>query len=88
MKINPVLNATLENGKHEMDMVHDAMKIKFLSRVDAHGLTIARSTTDLTTAEAEEYYENIRRWAASDLNIVLPTPNEVPYTETNESLRA
>ena len=39
-----------------------------------------KSTTELSTQEFEDYLTRIKRWAAIELNIYIPEPNEV----TNE----
>ena len=56
--------------------IHGAMKTMFLSYEDK-GVVYQRSTEDLTTAEAEDYYESIRVWAMDVLQVYLPLPNEV-----------
>lgn len=38
-----------------------------------------KRTSDMTTVEAEEYYENIRRWAADEFSQYIPLPNEANY---------
>lgn len=38
-----------------------------------------KHTSELSTAESEILYEEIRRWALKDLNIILPMPDEI-YT--------
>jgi hypothetical protein len=63
---------------HTKDEIHEAMKVKFLSFED-NGIKYVRSTTDLDTKETEHYYEEIRRWAASDLNLFIPDPNQVDF---------
>lgn len=35
-----------------------------------------KHTADLTTVEAEELYERIRRWAAQEFNVVIPDPDQ------------
>ena len=35
-----------------------------------------RSTTKLNTQEFEEYLETVKRWAATDLQLYIPDPNE------------
>lgn len=42
---------------------------------------IVRSTASLSTAGFEKYCEDIRRWAAVELSIYLPLPNEVMIEE-------
>lgn len=63
---------------HSPDEMHEALKAMFLS-YEENGITFVKSTTDLTTVEAEEYYETIRRWAAETLQVYVPTPSEVDY---------
>lgn len=70
-----------DNPEH-LEMVHGFLKDKFLH----NGIEIANaqgeveqlppSTTRLSTIEQEEYHEDIRRWAAEFLNVVIPLPNE------------
>ena len=38
---------------------------------------VARSTTDLNTAEMEDYEAKIRMWASEFRNLVIPLPNEI-----------
>lgn len=70
-----------DNPEH-LEMVHGFLKDKFLH----NGIEIANaqgeleqlppSTTRLSTIEQEEYHEDIRRWSAEFLNVVIPLPNE------------
>lgn len=64
---------------------HEAMKTMFLKHIeyrDLGGIQVRferiRSTAEesFSTVDAEEYYENIRRWAAEYLNFYIPAPNE------------
>jgi hypothetical protein len=58
------------------DEMHDALKWKFL-RVDPESsLPTVRSTTSLTTVEFEDFLERVRTWAAADVGVVIPLPNE------------
>lgn len=63
-------------------MIHGFLKDKFLHNgieiANAHGEVeqLPPSTTRLSTIEQEEYHEDIRRWGAEYLNIVIPLPNE------------
>jgi len=71
-----------ETTGYTPEEVHDFLKEKFLT--DKKHIVIAgeerdieqATTTRLTTKEFEDYCENIRRWASSELNINIPTPNE------------
>jgi len=58
---------------HYREEVHDAMKLMFLSYED-DGIRYVKSTSHLTVAEAEEYYERIRQWAAIELGVYIPDP--------------
>jgi len=61
---------------------HEALKIKFL-RIKGEKLDTVKSTTKLSTKEAEDFYEEIRRWASVELSIDIPEPNEVNFTEND-----
>ena len=59
---------------------HDALKSKFLPHItDEFGLTHITSTPALSTKYFEIYMEDIRRWAAEDLGVIVPLPNEDRY---------
>ena len=67
---------------YDKDSMHDALKVKFASRVDPEtGLTITESTAKMDTKRFIEYYESIQRWAAEFLNCYLPSPNEIDYQD-------
>ena len=56
--------------------IHDTMRMLFLQD-NLRKIPTLRSTTELTTVEMENYLEQIRQWAAEELNCVIPLPNEV-----------
>jgi hypothetical protein len=63
------------------DEMHEVLKRLFLAYEKPNQITgeierFAKSTTGLTTEQAEEYYENIRIWALSEYSILIPLPNE------------
>lgn len=73
-----VLASELGYFKDEMHML---LRRKFLGYTKVNPVTgeeevFARSTTDLNTAEMEEYLEFIRVWAINSLDIYIPLPNE------------
>jgi hypothetical protein len=70
-----VLPLIAQTTGYTIDESHDAMKMQFLVKRTAKVPT-TRSTTDLSTAEMEEYLENIRRFAAVELSCYVPIPNE------------
>lgn len=69
----------------DMEEMHQALKMKFLrlekktKNQKVSLLVSARSTADLDTAEFEDYTDQIRRWAAVEMNVQIPLPNEVDY---------
>lgn len=59
--------------------MHDALRWKFL-RVHRDGMPdTVRSTTDLTTAEFEDFLTNVRQWAAVEMGCYIPLPHEIEY---------
>lgn len=56
--------------------VHEAMKLKFLRKYTDSPLPSLRSTTELSTAEFEDYVEKIRQWGSTECNLVIPSPND------------
>ena len=60
------------------DEVHQLMQKQFLS-YEHLGETFVKSTTRLNTKEMEEYLENIRRFATTELNILVMLPNETEF---------
>jgi len=65
------------------DEVHEVMKQKFLNvrniKVCNTEYSIPESTTVQNTTEFEDYLSKIRMWASSELEILIPLPNEVEY---------
>jgi hypothetical protein len=70
-----ILSQELGYTREEM---HEALKWKFL-RVEKRMLPTTRSTSDLDTKTFEDFLEEVRRWAATDLNIQIPLPNEIEF---------
>lgn len=63
------------------DEVHELLKGKFLKydkafKTTGEAFTISRSTTDLDTWEFENYLEQCRIFAASEIELIIPLPNE------------
>jgi hypothetical protein len=79
--IDLILKAFIELG-HEATAadIHELLKVKFNNRpvCDANGLVyeLPLSTADLTVNEFELYIERIKRWAAENLNLIIPDPNK------------
>ena len=60
---------------YDTDEMHEALKIKFLSK-GACDIPTARSTTKLNTQEFEDFLERVRRWALTEYSVNVPLPNE------------
>jgi hypothetical protein len=58
--------------------VHDTLKSIFLWDY-TQKMPRVRSTSDLTTAEFEEYLLKCRQYADTELSIFIPLPNETPF---------
>jgi len=65
-----------EETRYTIDETHDAMRIMFLANNEG-ALTTLKSTTKLTTVEMEAYLESVRQFAAKELSLNIPLPNEV-----------
>jgi hypothetical protein len=72
-----VLNLISQKTGHTQDELHDAFARKYLRRYNRHGLEFIQSTTDLTTVEFSEYVEQIKRFAAIELDIVIPDAKDI-----------
>ena len=67
-----------ETGNSEDDL-HEYLKSKFnfkFLEIGGQFERIGATTTELTTIEYEEYLEQVRVWAATELGIIIPLPNE------------
>ncbi len=65
----------LELG-YEPEEAHQIFAAMFLS-YEKDNRTFTRSTTTLKTNETEDYLEKVRRFAAMELSINVPLPNEI-----------
>jgi len=61
---------------YDNEEAHDALRQRFLSTVDSHGLMKIRSTTELSTVEFEDYMAKCRR-LGDELGFYIPAPHEV-----------
>ncbi len=65
---------------HTSEEVHEFCKQKFLPRafimIANEEREVFKSTTDLTAQEFELYLERVRAWAAQELRLNIPLPNE------------
>ena len=70
-----VIAITANQYGYEPEEMHEAWKHQFLTVQEPGKPARIRSTASLSTVEAEEYYERIRRFAAQD-GCYVPEPNE------------
>ena len=60
--------------------MHEILKYKFLKTIkvipDKEGMPYIKSTTKLNTGEFEEYLAKIKQWAAQELDVFIPDPND------------
>jgi hypothetical protein len=61
----------------EPENLHNALKAHFAPKNIVGSIVVPRSSRTLDTIEFAEYCEKVRRWAAEELNINIPDPNEV-----------
>ncbi len=60
----------------DTEEVHEFLAQKFLSLGESNGIPRRQSTAKLTTSAFEDYAERCRAWAATELGIIVPMPNE------------
>lgn len=86
-----VLKMISEETGYTPEESHEAMKFLYLRKqydlASGKKLYTSASTSKLSTVQMEEYLENIRRFAATELSINIPLPNEVDYTDQYEQTK-
>ncbi len=70
-----------ETGYPTTDL-HEALKLKFnpstvVFRANGEEMLVPGTTGKMDTKEFSEYIEQIRTWALTELDILIPDPNEV-----------
>jgi hypothetical protein len=71
-----------QGNKHHIDQVHRFLTNRFLDNgpevITAHGEVVKMppSIRYCSTLEMENYFDDVRKWAAEDFNYVIPLPNE------------
>jgi len=82
-----------EHTGYTPDEIHDFLKTKFIPKrlafQDGNGvvveeLVLGGSTRSMNTIEFGEYMEDIRRWAAEELDVVIPDPDSDATTVSAE----
>ena len=61
-------------GEAELEGLHEELKRMFLPKNGR--LNIVKSTASLSTVEFSDYIEKVRAWAAEELSLYIPDPNE------------
>lgn len=78
-----IVEMLAEHTGYTPDEIHEVLKAKFIPKrlalADGNGeikdeFVIGGTTTRMNTLEFGEYCEAIRRWAAEDLDVVIPDP--------------
>ena len=72
----------METG-NDPDLIHEYCKVKFLPPltviVNGESVDVAGSTTKLKTTEMKDYMNWVEHWALSELDIILPHPEDEVY---------
>lgn len=80
-----VIKLISEEQGSSAEEVHEILKQQFLSKEISMGGRVFNvpkySTTELTTAQFEEFLSNVRQWASINLGVYIPLPNEIDYQE-------
>ena len=75
-----VIDLISEETGHEPEEIHGFLKGMFLTEhinICGNNAERVKSTVELTTVEAEDYFSKCRQWASMMLNLFVPLPNEV-----------
>jgi len=71
-----VFKTIADETGNDLQTVKDTLKDKFASTVDGKGFKHIEKTSKMSTARMVDFIETICRWAATDLDIYVPPPNE------------
>ena len=71
-----ILRHLAEATGHSDEEIKDVLKHKFLTYRTKLGLA-TKATSELNTAEMEEFHESCRRWASEFLGVFIPLPNQL-----------
>lgn len=74
-----------ETGEHK-DRLHEFFKQYFLGADEQwafgkYQVFVPRSTTELDTKQMSDYLERVQQFAATELGIVLPNPEDLQWAE-------
>lgn len=71
-----VVKILSQHTGYTSDETHQELARMFL-KYENNGKLFVRSTTKLNTAEFEKFTESCRQWAASEMSVHIPLPNEI-----------
>lgn len=71
-----IVDILADHWGYTKDEAHEAIKLKFLVVKRPGKPDTIGSTRKMNTVQAENFYANIRMWAAQDYSIIIPLPNE------------
>src|SRR3990167_6512749 len=84
-----VLTMIAAETGHTTEEIHEFFKSMFLPRsfitIGKTTEQLVKSSTPLSTTDMEDYLERIRAFAAAELNMVIPLPNEALPPELDRS---
>ena len=73
-----IIGEIAEHCGYTKDEAHEALAWKFLRQGEPDAmLPKRRSTSDLSTKEFEEYTAQVKQFAAEELGLFIPDPNQV-----------
>ena len=62
------------------DETHESLKMEFLKVHNDGKPDTIKSTTNLSTAEMEDYLSRVRIWASAEWQVFIPEPNECEWS--------
>lgn len=71
-----VIDILADYTGYTAEEMHNALKWKFLRKVNEKQIETVKSTTGLTTEEFGFYLEAIKNWASKELSVYIPDSNE------------
>lgn len=72
-----ILQLISQHTGEEPENLHEALKAHFAPKKVVGNIVVPSATRYLDTIDFGEYCEKVRRWAAEELSINIPDPEEV-----------
>jgi len=80
-----VLKLLAEHTGYTVEEMHEICKYKFLGydlkELEGENIPLINSSAKLSTVDFMGYIEEIRGWAASELSVNIPDPNQTEFLE-------